>query len=116
VGKAVTTIGAKAFYGCKKLASVSGGAALVTIGKQAFASCAKLKSFSVSSKALKTLGAQAFSGDKLLVAINIDKTAKLKTVTNSLKGSKVAKVNVLNSKAKAYQKLFKKAGKTVKVA
>ncbi|MBO7674551.1 MAG: leucine-rich repeat protein [Atopobiaceae bacterium] len=116
VGKAVTTIGAKAFYGCKKLASVSGGAALVTIGKQAFASCAKLKSFSVSSKALKTLGAQAFSGDKLLVAINIDKTAKLKTVTNSLKGSKVATVNVLNSKAKAYQKLFKKAGKTVKVA
>jgi hypothetical protein len=116
VGKAVTTIGEKAFYGCKKLASVSGGAALVTIGKQAFASCAKLKSFSVSSKALKTLGAQAFSGDKLLVAINIDKTAKLKTVTNSLKGSKVATVNVLNSKAKAYQKLFKKAGKTVKVA
>lgn len=115
IGKAVTSIGAKAFYGCKKLAKVSGGASVVTIAKQAFASCAKLKSFSISSKKLKTIGAQAFSGDKVLKVIKIDKTTKLKSVTKSLKGSKVGTVNVKNSKAKAYRKLFKKAGKSVKV-
>lgn len=115
IGKVVVTIGTKAYYGCKKLSAVSGGAAVVNIGKMAFASCAKLKSFSITSKNLATIGAQAFSGDGALKTICINKTTKLKTVTNSLKGSKVTTVDVLNSKVKAYQKLFKKSGRSVKV-
>ena len=116
IGKSVTSIGDKAFYGCKRMTTVGGGAAVVTIGKLAFAACPKLKSFTLASKNLKTIGVQAFSGDSVLKTINIDKTIKLTTVTNSLKGSQVTMVNVMNSKAKTYQKLFKKAGKSVKVA
>lgn len=42
VGKNVKTIGVNAFYGCKNLTKVSGGAALVTICDRAFSNCAVL--------------------------------------------------------------------------
>ena len=115
MGKSVIGVGTKAFYGCKRLAKVIGGAAVTSIGKQAFAGCPKLKSFTLDSKVLKTIGAQAFSGVKLLKTINIAKTTKCAAATSSLKGSVVTTVDVANSKIKAYKTIFKKVGKTVKV-
>lgn len=87
IGKNVKTIGVNAFYGCKNLTKVSGGAALVTIcdrafsncavlsgivlpstvtgiGKQAFYNCRKLRSITINTLSLtgQNVGAQAFTG------------------------------------------------------
>lgn len=83
VGKNVTTIGSKAFYGSKKLKKVTLGAAVKTIGKNAFSGCSKLAKIIIKSKALKSVG------------------------KNALKGiNKKAKIKVPSSKVKAYKKIF----------
>ena len=107
VGKNVKTIGVNAFYGCKNLTKVSGGAALVTIcdrafsncavlsgivlpstvkgiGKQAFYNCKKLRSITINTLSLtsKNVGAQAFTGTyaKAVVKVPAKKFAAYKSL------------------------------------
>ena len=108
IGKNVTAIADKAFYGCKDLQVVKGGASLRTIGEQAFANCPKLKTFSISSKKLSSIGANCFKGDKKLKSITLNRTAKLTKagLKKSLAGSKIKTVKVAKKKVKAYKKIF----------
>lgn len=71
VGKNVNTIGVNAFYGCKNLTKVSGGAALVTICDRAFSNCAVLSGIVLPST-VKGIGKQAFYNCKKLRSITIN--------------------------------------------
>ena len=71
VGKNVKTIGVNAFYGCKNLTKVSGGAALVTICDRAFSNCAALQGIVLPST-VKGIGKQAFYNCKKLRSITIN--------------------------------------------
>lgn len=90
----VTTIGASAFEGCKKLKTVTIGKGLTTIGSKTFYGNKVLKTVVINSTKVKKVGSKSFSG--------IDKKAYL---------------NVPNSKAKSYKKVFKNSGmpKTIKM-
>ena len=70
-GKNVKTIGVNAFYGCKNLTKVSGGAALVTICDRAFSNCAALQGIVLPST-VKEIGKQAFYNCKKLRSITIN--------------------------------------------
>lgn len=112
----VQNIGDKAFYGCKKLTSITMSSQLTTIGKQAFYKCTSLKKIIIPSK-VKKIGTKAFYGCKKLKSITI-KTKKL-TVKNvgsqAFKGiySK-ATIKVPESKTKAYSKMLKSKGVSLK--
>ncbi|MEE1303536.1 MAG: InlB B-repeat-containing protein [Agathobacter sp.] len=70
MGKKLTKINTKAFYGCTALTKVSFSAAtsLTTISDYAFSSCSKLKTVTgLASTKVKTIGKNAFYKDKLLV-------------------------------------------------
>ena len=71
IGKNVKTIGVNAFYGCKNLTKVSGGAALVTICDRAFSNCAALQGIVLPST-VKGIGKQAFYNCKKLRSITIN--------------------------------------------
>ena len=121
VGKNVKTIGVNAFYGCKNLTKVSGGAALVTIcdrafsncavlsgivlpstvkgiGKQAFYNCKKLRSITINTLSLtsKNVGAQAFTGTYAKAVVKVP--AKKFTAYKSLLRAKGMNVNAEYSK------------------
>lgn len=121
VGKNVKTIGVNAFYGCKNLTKVSGGAALVTIcdrafsncavlsgivlpstvkgiGKQAFYNCKKLRSITINTLSLtsKNVGAQAFTGTYAKAVVKVP--AKKFTAYKSLLRAKGMNVNAVYSK------------------
>lgn len=83
----VTAIADKAFYGCKKLTSVTVGENVSSIGKQSFAGCGKLKAVYLKSGNITAIGKKAFA---------------------KINGK--AKVYVPKKKAAAYKKLLKKAG------
>lgn len=83
----VDFIGTKAFYGCKKLQSITIGKNVTGIASKAFYNCKKLKVINVASKKISSVGKNAFKGIK----------------SN-------AKLTVPKSKYKAYKKSFKKAG------
>ena len=107
----VTSIGAKAFKGNKKITKATIGKNVKTIGANAFANCKKLKQVTINSTALKSIGKNAFKGDKKLSKIIIKSTKLKKLGKNSLKGtSKKLVVKVPKKKKKAYKKLVKKAG------
>lgn len=89
----VDFIGTKAFYGCRKLQSVSIGKNVTGIASKAFYNCKKLKTINVTSKKISSVGKNAFKGIK----------------SN-------AKIAVPKSKYKTYKKSFKKAGVGSKVA
>ena len=115
----VTDVGNKAFYGNKKVKSITGGGNLITIGNKAFMKCTKLKSVTINSVDLGTIGANAFNGDKSLKKLKL-KTANLtkKSVGKSaFKGTdKKLLVKVPKSMVKKYKKFFKaKGNKMVKV-
>ncbi len=85
----VTAIGAQAFYGCKKLKSVTLGTEVKTIGSRAFYKCGKLTRITVKSTKLNKVGSQAITG--------IHKKAQIKVPARKLK---------------VYKKIFtKKTGK-----
>ena len=68
----VTSIGAKAFKGNKKITSVVIGKNVKKIGKNAFANCKKLKKVTINSKVLKKVGKKAFyrkGGKKLTIKV-----------------------------------------------
>ncbi len=96
IGANIRFIDSYAFYGCKNLVKVSGGAKLETIATNVFAYCSKLKNFAISSPVLRQIGAKAFYKDKKLKTIYIKNTVKLTKagVKKSLKGSSVKKVKV----------------------
>ena len=110
IGNNVTAIADKAFYGCKGLQIVKGGASLKTIGEQAFAKCPKLTTFKISSKKLSSIGRNCFKGDKKLKSITLNKTTKLTAagIKKSLAGSKIKTVKVAKKKVKVYKKIFTK--------
>ena len=107
IGKYVTKIGNNAFYGCKYLTTVSGGAAVKSIGASAFYGCVKLKKPPIGAK-VTSIGDKAFYDCKamttMVIPVNVNKlgalfagkTPKLKTFT--VKTKKLTKKNV---KAKA---------------
>ncbi|MCM1272553.1 MAG: leucine-rich repeat protein [Clostridium sp.] len=80
----ITSIGAGACKGYKKLTKVTLGTNIKSIGSNAFYGCSKLKTITIKSKNLKTVGKKAIYG--------IYKKAAIK---------------VPSSKYKAYKKLFK---------
>lgn len=90
-----TSIGTKAFYGCKNLTKVNiTSTKLKKINESAFSGCKNLKNITIKSKNLKSVGKNAFK--------NINKNCKLK---------------VAASRLKSYRSIFKrsKIGKSVKI-
>ncbi len=83
----VTSIGASAFKGQKKLKAVTMGQYIKSIGKSAFSKCKKLVAVEIKSTSLKKVGKKAFS-----------KTAKK------------IKLTCKKKKKKAYREKMKKAG------
>ena len=81
VGKNVTTIGSKAFQGCKNLTNVDLKASKVSkIQAKAFSDCKKLKTMKVNGNTLKSVSKNAFSGSPKKVKVTI--YAKSKKVFN----------------------------------
>ena len=76
IGNQVTNIGHYAFYGCKKLSSVSFGRKVKYISRYAFAGCTSLKKITLPS-GVDTIGHHTFYGCKKLNKIVL-KTGRLK--------------------------------------
>lgn len=105
---AVTGIGRKAFYRCKKLTQIKSGNSLGIVGSQAFAGCSRLKKVTFG-KGLTTIGAKCFMGDRKLAQVVI-RSKKLKKVGKGcMKNTNRKNIVVPASKKAAYQKLFRKA-------
>ena len=113
----VTSIGANAFSGCKKLKTVTLGKNVTVIGNNAFKKCTALKKVIIPAR-VTSIGKNAFAGCKKLKNI-IVKTKVLKKIgKNAFKGiNKAAKIKVPKKQLKKYQKLFKKAklSRTIKI-
>ncbi|MBO4592488.1 MAG: leucine-rich repeat protein [Eubacterium sp.] len=86
----ITAIGANAFKGQKKLATVTIGANVANIGKGAFNGCASLKTITIKSGKLTKVGANAFKGINKKATIKVPK-AKKKAYTKLLSGKGQAK-------------------------
>ena len=86
----VTAIGANAFKGQKKLATVVIGANVSNIGKNAFNGCSSLQNINIKSTKLKTVGTGAFKGINKKATIKVPK-AKKKAYTKLLSGKGQAK-------------------------
>lgn len=135
IGKNVETIGKEAFKGCKNLKKIKGSKNVEKIGKNAFANCTKLSSAaigddveSIGEKAfykcsalkkitipedVKYIGKSAFQGCKKLKTIKIEtkKLTKKNVKKNAFKGiPSNAKINVPNSKVKAYKSMLRARG------
>lgn len=135
IGKNIASIGAKAFYKCKKLTKISipskvtkieklafaecSGLKTVTIGKnvtsigdKAFYKCKKLSKIVIPAK-VKKIGKEAFSGCSKLKSITI-KTSKLTTKSVGAKAFKgiyaKAVIKVPKKKKAAYKKMLQKKG------
>lgn len=114
----ITSVGASAFKGNKKAASVVVGKNVVTIGKNAFAGCIKLKKAVVKSSKLKQIGSKAFFNCRSLKSITIKSKVLKSAGKNAFKGiNKKAVIKVPSAKLKAYKKLLAKKGQsgTVKI-
>ncbi len=112
IGKNVKTIGKEAFGGCKNLKKVKGATNVTSIGEKTFYNCKALKKITIYKK-VNAIGKSAFQGCKSLKTINI-KTTKLtkKNVKkNAFKGIyQKAKIDVPNSKKKAYKTMLQSRG------
>lgn len=101
-----------------KTVKVKGATYKVTyVSKSAFKGCSKLTKLTIGSNVTK-IGASAFSRTPKLKTLTVKSTQLTKAnVKGALKGSSIKKVNVPNSKVKAYKKIFTKSncGKKVKV-
>lgn len=89
----VTEVSKNAFKNNKKMTTVKLGSNIATIGASAFYGCKKLKSITVSSPRLKTVGKKAFSGIYTKAKVKVP-SGKKKTYKKLLKGKG------LSSKAK----------------
>lgn len=112
----VTSIGKKAFNGCKKLKNVTIGSQVLKIGASAFASNKKLAKVTLGS-GVAAIESKAFYKDSVLKTVTI-KSSKLKTVKKqAFSGiSLKAKIRVPKKSVKKYKKLLKKAGLPSKAA
>ncbi|MCI9081275.1 MAG: leucine-rich repeat protein [Lachnospiraceae bacterium] len=106
----VTSIGKKAFYGCKKLKKVTIGDNVTKIGASAFASNQKLAAVTIG-KGVTFIDVKAFYKNSELKNVKI-KSSKVKTVKKqAFTGiSRKAKISVPKKSVKKYKKLLKKAG------
>lgn len=107
----VTSVGKKAFAGCKKLKKLTLGSNLTSIGEKAFYKCSALTKVTIPKK-VKTIGKSAFQKCKKLKQITI-KTKKLTSKTvkkNAFKGvgSKYYKKVTVKVPGKKYVKKYKK--------
>ena len=87
----VTSIGAKAFKGDKKITSVVIGKNVKKIGANAFANCKKLKKVTINSKVLKKVGKKAFyrkGGKKLTIKVPKKLKKKYKKLLKKAKTNK----------------------------
>ncbi len=105
---AVTGIGRKAFYRCKKLTQIKSGNSLGIVGSQAFAGCSSLKKI-IFGKGLTTIGAKCFMGDRKLAQVVIQSKKLKKVGKGCMKNTSRKNIVVPGSKKAAYQKLFRKA-------
>lgn len=82
----VTSIGAKAFKGNKKITKVIIGSNITSIGKEAFYGCSKLKNITIKTTKLtsKKVGSKAFQGTYKKVKVKVP-AKKLKTYKKLLK-------------------------------
>ncbi len=88
-GTSLTTIGDKAFRGCKVLGKITVPKSVTKVGKQAFENCAKLKTITVKSK----------------------KTKFLKNAFKKVpKSSKIKLPKMTSKEKKSFKKMLKKAG------
>ncbi|MBQ8199844.1 MAG: leucine-rich repeat protein [Lachnospiraceae bacterium] len=112
IGDNITTIGANAFYGCKKLKTVKLGKNVTTIGAKAFYKCTALKKITIPSK-VKSIGKQAFYGCSKLKTLIIKTTKLTKKRVGSKafgKTSKKIKVTMPKKKFKTYKTMLIKKG------
>ena len=101
----VTAIGDKAFYGCKKLKSVTIGNHIETIGKSAFASCSVLRKVTFKGTAVTIIGTGCFKDCKKLTAINLQKLTALTAISdNCFSGCKELKKITIPSGVKTIGK------------
>ncbi|MBE5941630.1 MAG: leucine-rich repeat domain-containing protein [Lachnospiraceae bacterium] len=80
MGANIKTIGKKAFYGCKKLTSVTIGKNVTVIGESAFQNCTSLKKITIPAGVI-TIGKKAFYGCKKLSTVKMGKNVQ--TIGNS---------------------------------
>ena len=107
----VTSVGANAFKGNKKITKAIIGKNVVNIGNNAFANCKKLKQVTINSKKLKKIGKGAFAKDKKLNKIIIKSNKLSKVGKNFVKGtSKKLVIKVPKKKKTKYAKKFVNAG------
>ena len=87
----VTSIGAKAFKGNKKITKVTIGKNVKKIGSKAFYNCKKLKNVRINSKVLKKVGKKAFyrkGGKKLTIKVPKKLKKKYKKLLKKAKTNK----------------------------
>ncbi len=112
IGNNVKTIGKEAFSGCKKLKTVKLGSNVTTIGDKAFYNCIKITSITIPSKVTK-IGKSVFEKCKKLKTITI-KSKKLtakKVGAKAFKGIKSnATIKVPKKKYKTYKSMLYKKG------
>ncbi|MCR5630164.1 leucine-rich repeat domain-containing protein [Eubacterium sp.] len=108
----VTSIGANAFKGNKKLTKVTIGKYVKRIKKNAFAGCSALKTVVSKSKVLSRIDKGAFAKDAKLTSVNFKLSTKLnKIAKGAFKGvKKSCKISVNKKLKKKLVKKLKKAG------
>ncbi len=120
VGKNVKTIGSQAFYECKKLSSVDMDSNMTTIGSKAFYNCTVLKEITLPTK-VKKIGSFAFYNCRRMNELSIE-TKKLNSRnvgsdafyrTGGINYKKLI-TDVPASKLSAYTKLLRKKGMSTK--
>lgn len=97
----VTAISKNALKNKKKVTSVTIGKNVKSIGASAFYGCKKLKNIDIKSAGLKTIGKKAFKGISAKATINVPK-GKLSAYEKLLKGKgQKGTVTIKNKKAKS---------------
>jgi len=115
IGKYVMIVGNNAFANCAKLKNVTIGAAVTTIGNKAFFKCTSLQKLVIPAS-VKKIGQQVFYGDKKLTQITVKGSSISSVGKNAFSGVPAkAKVKVPKKKAAKYKKLFQAAGMNKKI-
>ncbi len=100
-GKNITSIGANAFNGCKKLKVIKFSSSNVkTIGKKAFYGCKKLVRVDINGNKIKTIGKKAFSGvsSSTTIRIKASNINKFNKIVKKLKNKGAAKARFIRIK------------------
>lgn len=102
-GNGLKEIGDQAFYGCKRLESLTIGKGVIRIGQEAFCKCKALKKITIPAKTA-FINYKAFYGCSKLKSITV-KTIKLKTMNV---GSKAFAKTPVNIKVKVPNKVYRR--------